>query len=119
MRKPALATVLGIIVLMGAGTSAAQAATFTARGSVEQVYATDLTPGEQVTLLDGAGATVATRQANELGGALFREVAPGKRYRVRSSDGTTSGALTVLPTSRPRRARASTASQSRRAATAT
>ena len=97
MRTPALAAVLTFLVLSGVGASTAQAATFTARGSVEQVYATDLTPGEQVTLLDGAGATVATRQANELGGALFRDVAPGKRYRVQSADGTRSGALTVLP----------------------
>src|SRR3954465_9563026 len=37
------------------------------------VYATDLAPGEQVTLLDGSGATVAARPANELGGALFRD----------------------------------------------
>src|SRR3954453_20127663 len=90
----ALATLVAIFLL---GTSAAQAASFTARGRVEQVYATDLAPGEQVTLLDGSGATVAARPANELGGALFRDVAPGKRYRVQASDGSRSGALTVPP----------------------
>ena len=76
MRKPALATVLGFIVLMGAGTSAAQAATFNARGSVEQVYVTDLPAGAGISLLDGGGV-VATRKANELGGALFRNVHRG------------------------------------------
>ena len=57
-------------------------ATIDARGSVEQVYVTDLTPGEQVSLLDRKGKVVKTQTANELGGSLFRQVSPGDGYRV-------------------------------------
>src|SRR5437763_679214 len=43
-------------------------------------------------------ATIPTRQANSLGGSLFRNVPPGSGYRVRASDGTESDPLTVLTT---------------------
>src|SRR3954470_14521185 len=77
-------------------TGAAVAApSFNAHGSVEQVYATGLTPGAQVDLVDSAGKTVASRPASSLGGALFREVQPGQGYHVRSG-GQQSDALTVL-----------------------
>ena len=68
---------------------------FEAKGSVEQVSATGLAPKAQVTLLDAAGRTVATRAANELGGVLFRDVAPRAGYRLRSG-AETSAPLTVL-----------------------
>ena len=68
---------------------------FGAHGSVEQVYATGLAPGAQVTLLDGGGQTVATRNANPLGGTLFRDVAPGSGYKV-VSGGEESAPLQVL-----------------------
>src|SRR5215210_1969115 len=73
------AAVLAFIVTTTAGAGAASAAEpeFNAHGSVEQVYVTDLSPGEQVSLLNSAGSTVATRQANSLGGSLFRNVPPG------------------------------------------
>src|SRR4051812_42235949 len=73
------------------------AASFSARGSVEQVYATGLKAGAQVELLDAAGKTVATHEASSLGGTLFRDVKPGDGYRVRSG-GDESDALTVLST---------------------
>ena len=76
---------------------AAAAVPFDAHGSVEQVYATGLTPGAEVSLLDGQGAVVATQTAGQLGGALFREVAPGSGYRV-ASGGARSAALRVLTT---------------------
>jgi uncharacterized protein len=82
----------------GADVASAQA-TFSAHGSVEQVYVTGLAPGEQVSLLGSAGATVATQQANSLGGLLFRNVPPGSGYRVHESvGGEESGPLTVLST---------------------
>jgi predicted acyl esterase len=68
---------------------------FDAHGSVEQVYATGLTPGAQVALLDSGGQTVETRTANALGGTLFRGVAPGSGYKV-ASGGEESGPLDVL-----------------------
>ncbi|HSC20676.1 MAG TPA: CocE/NonD family hydrolase, partial [Solirubrobacterales bacterium] len=81
---------------MLAAPSAVADPAFEARGSVEQVYATGLGPGAAVMLLDSGGQTVATRSANDLGGALFRNVAPGSGYKV-ASGGEESEALEVLP----------------------
>jgi predicted acyl esterase len=82
----------------GAGVATAQT-TFSAHGSVEQVYVTGSAAGAQMSLLNSAGATIATRQANSLGGLLFRNVPPGSGYRVRATaGGAESGPLTVLST---------------------
>jgi predicted acyl esterase len=82
----------------GAGAADGEPA-FEAHGSVEQVYATGLPPGAQVSLYDGAGQQVATRTANQLGGTLFREVAPGDGYTVGlTAGGPRSGPLRVLTT---------------------
>lgn len=78
---------------------------FEAKGSVEQVYVTGLTPGASVSLLDPGGnlielfdlngfATPNPRIANELGGTLFRNLPPGEGYTV-ISEGVTSAPLTV------------------------
>ncbi|HEX8120496.1 MAG TPA: CocE/NonD family hydrolase [Solirubrobacteraceae bacterium] len=82
------------------GTAGADT-TFSARGSVEQVYVTGATAGAKMALLDRRGRQVAARQAGSLGGVLFRDVKPGDGYRVRRA-GTqeTSDPLTVL-TKRP------------------
>ncbi|MCU1448376.1 MAG: peptidase [Acidimicrobiales bacterium] len=78
---------------------AAAAASFSAHGSVEQVYATGLTPGVQASLLDSAGKTVATKKADSLGGLLIRNVKPGSGYRLRlGKGGEESDPLTVLST---------------------
>src|SRR3954451_19863580 len=94
------AAVLAFVFMAAAGVSAAGAATatFNAHGSVEQVYVTDATPGDQLTLVDSSGATVATHQVNSLGGALFRNVTPRNGYRVRAANGAESDPLTVLTT---------------------
>ena len=101
-------------------TGAAAADAFSAHGSVEQVYVTGLAPGAQMTLLDRAGATVATQQADSLGGLLFRNVTPGAGYRVRpagrSAVGPADGALDAVGAAEHR---PSTTSRSRPAATAT
>ena len=47
---------------------------FEAKGSVEQVYVTGLASGATVTLHDSGGSQVASREANSLGGSLFRLV---------------------------------------------
>ena len=81
--------------------SAAADASFHARGSVEQVYATGIAPNAEASLVDRDGQVVATRHANALGGLLFRDVRPGRGYRVRlAGSGERSEALTVL-TKRP------------------
>ena len=76
--------------------AAATASAFSAHGSVEQVYVTGLAPGAQMSLLGSNGETVATQTADSLGGLLFRNVAPGKHYRVRlTSTSEESGPITV------------------------
>jgi uncharacterized protein len=90
------ATGLFLLISIASWAGVAQAApAFEARGSVEQVYATGVPAGGAVTLRDGSGAVVASKNADELGGVLFREVAPGSGYRVEAS-GETSEPLTVL-----------------------
>jgi uncharacterized protein len=87
------------LALVLASSAAAAEPSFSAHGSVEQVYATGLPAGAEASLLDSAGQVVETRSANDLGGALFRNVTPGDGYRVRlDASNETSGALTVLTT---------------------
>ena len=79
--------------------AAAGASAFEAHGSAEQVYATGLPASGQTALLDSSGATVQRQQADAQGGVLFRNVAPGRGYRVRlEGTGETSPALTVHTT---------------------
>jgi predicted acyl esterase len=73
-----------------------QAATFTARGSAEQVDVTGVAPSAQLLLINRAGRQVQSRVADSLGGIVFRNVTPGSGYRVRQPGGDTSGALTVF-----------------------
>src|SRR5919108_2751346 len=95
----ALLVVGAALALVCVSGASAAAASFSAHGSVEQVYATGLPPGAKTSLLNPAGKVVETRNANELGGILFRNVPPGDGYRVRlGTTGETSGPLTVLTT---------------------
>src|SRR5438067_3476003 len=88
-----------VLALMFIASSASAAApSFSAHGSVEQVYVTGLAASQQMSLLDSAGSTIATQQADSLGGLLFRNVPPGSGYRVRAADGGESDPLTVIST---------------------
>src|SRR4051794_2807155 len=91
-----LAMCAAVFALSATG-SAAAAAPFSARGSVEQVYATGIAAGAKATLVNAAGHKVATKKADALGGLLFRNVRPGAGYRV-SQGGAQSDPLTVLST---------------------
>src|SRR5882724_9590771 len=94
-RKVGIGVLVAGIALVFA--SSAAAASFDAHGSVEQVYATGLPAGASTSLLDSSDQVVATRNANNLGGILFRDVTPGDGYSVRlDTTGETSGPLTVL-----------------------
>jgi predicted acyl esterase len=84
------------IAFLFASSGAAAEPSFDAHGSSEQVYATGLPAGAQVSLLDSGGQVVETRTANDLGGTLFRNVTPGDGYQV-MANGETSGPLTVYP----------------------
>jgi predicted acyl esterase len=91
---------LAVDLALPAGAAAARArqatASFSANGSAEQVYVTGLSPYQRMQLLNAAGATVASKQADSLGGLIFYNVAPGSGYRVRAgSDGAESGPITV------------------------
>ncbi len=88
---------IAVALTLMAGTSAADAS-FSAHGSVEQVYVTHLSSGAQASLLNSAGGTVATKRADGQGGLLFRNVKPGTGYRVRLPGGAKSAPLTVLST---------------------
>src|SRR3954467_12494260 len=102
-------SVVGVVLAL-VFASPASAASFEARGSTEQVDVTGLPatddPGDaQVSLLDSSDNVVQTRNANFLGGALFRNVAPGD-YTV-TSGGETSP--TVMVTQDPIKANTSAA----------
>ncbi len=91
--RGAVTALVAIAVCLAA---AASAAAFNAQGSVEQVYVTGLAANAEASLLSKSGATVATQNADSLGGLLFRNVKPGKNYQVRlSAGGETSGPITV------------------------
>ena len=63
------------------------------------MYATGLPAGAATSLLDAGDQVVRTRNADNLGAVLFRNVAPGSGYRVRlTATSETSGPLTVLTT---------------------
>jgi uncharacterized protein len=80
--------------------SGRSAARYTAHGSVEQVYVTGAKAGAALRLVNRQGVKVSAQRADPLGGALFRDVAPGRGYRVLQGTGrgtAQSGPLTVLP----------------------
>jgi hypothetical protein len=93
------ALVLLLLFSSASRAGVAQAApAFEAAGSVEQVYATGLAPGAQVTLRDAAGNVVkpeGEKSADELGAVLFRKVSPGNGYRLEVG-GQQSEPLSVL-----------------------
>ncbi len=96
-RRRALRGVLSALVALAVClVGAASAAAFTAHGSVEQVWVSGLTPNSQMSLLGAHGETVATQEADALGGLLFRNVTPGKHYTVKAlPSGEESGPLVV------------------------
>jgi uncharacterized protein len=91
VRLTACLSLLAVVVCL---VATASASAFTAEGSEEQVYATGLAPNAATKLLDKTGATVATKNADAQGGVLYRNVAPGKNYRI-ASGSETSGPVTV------------------------
>jgi hypothetical protein len=94
-----IAVVLAVGLTTTAGASAATGAsapTFSAQGSAEQVYVTGLSPNARMSLLRSNGTTLYTQRADSLGGLLFRNVPPGRGYRVRLQPAAAeSGPITV------------------------
>jgi hypothetical protein len=96
MRGIARAGVAACATLLALGTAgdAEAAGSIDAHGSAEQVYATGLEPGAVSRLLDRGGDVVAEQRAGDLGGVVYRKVAPGGGYRL-TSGGAESGRLRV------------------------
>ena len=89
------ASALALSAFGAASASAGTDLTYEARGSVEQVYATGLEPGQKVTLLR-RHRSLATNSATAEGGVLFRHVKPGKGYKVQPQGFDPSEKLTVM-----------------------
>ncbi|MFN8019666.1 MAG: CocE/NonD family hydrolase [Acidimicrobiales bacterium] len=89
----ALLVATGLFLLPTAPTAAA--GSFTAKGSIEQVYTYGHPAGSTVELLDGSGTVLQSGTADTQGAKLFRDLAPGPGYQVREG-GTTVSGLTVL-----------------------
>ncbi len=85
-----------VLGLLTATSTSASPPSFNAVGSAEQVYVTGVPPSSQVSLITPGGQNLYTQTADSLGGLLFRNVPPGKGYRVlQDSNGAESGLLTV------------------------
>jgi uncharacterized protein len=83
-----------------AAPDSTMAVPFSAHGSVGQIYVTGLRPFARMALLNRRGKRVARKRADSLGGLIFRNVRPGRGYRVRLLPrAAKSGLLRVL---RPR-----------------
>lgn len=97
--RAALVLVVSVCLLAGCGSAAGRPtsnARFDAVGSVEQVYVTGLAPKAKASLMTPAGRVLYAKDADSLGGLLFRDVPPASGYRVRlASGGAESGPLTV------------------------
>lgn len=61
---------------------------FTVRESVEQLHVTHAPPATELAVFDGAGAMVATGTTDELGSLMFRKLAPGAGYRIKTTTAT-------------------------------
>jgi hypothetical protein len=91
-----MVAVAAVLAAFGVFAGVSAAASFTATGSAEQVYATGLAPNAKASLVNAKGKTVYTQTADSLGGLLFRNVTPGSGYRVRLvPHGAKSGPITV------------------------
>lgn len=84
-----LVTVAGLTMTVAepATHAAAAPATFTARGSVEQVDVTHAVPGDAIELRQGDDV-VRSATVDDLGSMLFRDLTPGDGYTVVEHDGS-------------------------------
>ena len=73
-----LITALAVALALSTAAAQASGGRLVAHGSVQQVYATGLTPRAALSLLNRRGRVVATQRADSLGGIVFRLVTPGR-----------------------------------------
>ena len=67
-----------------------------ARGAIHHAYVAGAKPGQRLVLDDARGARVAAGRADRLGSKIFRELAPGRGYRVRRGASGSAGGFAVL-----------------------
>src|SRR5947208_16835790 len=78
-------SLLGVALTIAVGAADnAWASAPTVRGSVQQVDVTGAKVGSKLVLLGRTGKELARRPATSLGAAIFRHVAPGPGYRVKT-----------------------------------
>ncbi len=87
---------MAAIAVMAPGAASGSSHSFTARGSVEQVYVNGAPANAKVTLVR-RGEKLKSHRANPLGAALFRRVKPGGGYLVKVTGEGSSQELHVLP----------------------
>ena len=90
-----LITALAVALALSTAAAQASGGRLVAHGSVQQVYATGLTPRAALSLLNRRGRVVATQRADALGGVVFRQITPGAGYRLQTGH-TRSAAVTVM-----------------------
>ena len=92
----ALLASLLVAVDTAAASPHAKAGHLVARGSVNEVQVTGVAKNAKVALTDAEGHTVATENADSLGGVVFYKVKAGSGYHVQvMPQGAKSGAITV------------------------
>jgi len=96
-------TVAAVIAVPLSGPAAAsfRSATFHGHGSIDEAYVLGAPPRTRLTLLNGAGAKVATGVVDTLGSLIVRNLTPGPGYRFEERTGATTRAtasLSVLST---------------------
>jgi hypothetical protein len=118
---PALASpvkTIGVVVALAAFAALAPAAgAFEAHGGIKNAYVIDAKKGQKVQLLDKRGHVVASGRADRLGSKVFREVKPGKGYRIRRGGKTTRPFQVLRPARTPSSPSTSTSSSSRASTT--
>jgi len=79
---------LGALATAACGDDAATPPDFTVRESVEQLHITHAPPATELAVFDGTGTQVALGTTDELGSLMFRKLAPGAGYRVKTTTAT-------------------------------
>ena len=83
-------------------TPAAGAAPLKARGSIKQAYVLGAKKGQRVVLKNASGRTVAAGRADSFGSKIFRELRPGRGYRVRAGKRSSRPFKVLRPGANPR-----------------
>jgi predicted acyl esterase len=101
LTRPALLAVF-LCCTLAALAPAAGAAPLKARGSIKQAYVLGAKKGQRVVLKNASGGIVAAGRADRFGSKIFRELRPGRGYRVRAGRRTSRPFKVLRPGANPR-----------------